>query len=59
MVFTQKIKDRIDNYKRVLMVARKPSKDEFKETAKITGLGMLIVGIIGFVFLALSIMFIG
>ena len=36
-------------YLRVLQVARKPSKDEFLATAKISLLGLAIIGFVGFV----------
>lgn len=35
--------------KRVLKVATKPSKEEFFKTSKVTGLGILLIGAIGFV----------
>lgn len=35
--------------KRVLKVATKPSKEEFWKTSKVTGLGILLIGAIGFV----------
>ncbi|MBS3815068.1 MAG: protein translocase SEC61 complex subunit gamma [Hadesarchaea archaeon] len=35
--------------KRVLQVARKPDKDEYLNVAKITGIGVLIIGTIGFI----------
>ncbi len=48
-----KLKERIANYIRVLQVARKPTKDEFISTSKICSVGMLLIGVIGFiVFLA-------
>lgn len=34
--------------KRVLQVARKPRGDEYMTIAKITGIGMVIIGIVGF-----------
>ena len=33
---------------RVLRVTRKPSKIEFKTIVKVSGLGMIIIGLIGF-----------
>ena len=36
-------------YGRVLKMARKPTNDEYEKTAKITGLGILLIGFIGFV----------
>ena len=34
--------------RRVLLVSSKPDKEEFKLSAKITGIGMIIIGLIGF-----------
>lgn len=34
---------------RVLRVATKPSKEEFWKTSKVTALGILLIGAIGFV----------
>jgi len=35
-------------YGRVLKMARKPTNEEYEKTAKITGLGILAVGALGF-----------
>ncbi|MFH1420817.1 MAG: protein translocase SEC61 complex subunit gamma [Candidatus Aenigmatarchaeota archaeon] len=45
----EKIKNFIRQSRRVLMVSSKPDKDEYKLSVKITGAGILIVGVIGFV----------
>ncbi len=34
---------------RVLRVARRPGREEYVNVAKITGLGIIIIGVIGFV----------
>lgn len=34
---------------RVVKIARRPNKDEFLKVLKLTGLGMIIIGIIGLV----------
>lgn len=34
--------------KRVFLVTKKPTKDEFKAVVKVAGLGILIIGFIGF-----------
>ena len=34
--------------KKVFLVARKPSSEEYKRTAKITGLGIFLIGLVGF-----------
>ena len=49
------IKETLTKYKRVLMIARKPDSKELKETARICGLGFLIMGVIGFVFYLVSV----
>ena len=36
-------------YGRVLRMARKPTNEEYERTAKIVGIGILIVGALGFV----------
>ena len=43
------LKEKIDEYKRILMVAKKPGSFEFKTILKITGVGLIIIGMIGFV----------
>ena len=40
-------KDFIDQSKRVLKVAKKPDVEEYITIAKITGLGIIILGLIG------------
>jgi protein transport protein SEC61 subunit gamma-like protein len=35
--------------KRVWMVLKKPSKDEFTKVAKVSAVGILIIGVIGFI----------
>jgi len=44
-----KIRGVIGNYKRVIEVARKPTKEDFMSSAKITGSGIVLLGAIGFV----------
>ena len=36
---------------RILKMARKPSKQEFRQTVIVCGIGMLVLGLIGFVML--------
>ncbi len=38
----------LSNCKRVLRIARKPDKSEYLQVAKVTGLGIMLVGFIGF-----------
>ncbi len=42
------------NCRRVLQVAKKPDKNEYLQVAKITGLGILLVGFVGFVVMFVS-----
>ncbi len=35
-------------YKRVLKITKKPDAEEFKMIVKVTGLGMTIIGFVGF-----------
>ena len=53
-----KIKERLANYRRVLAISRKPSMDEFTQTLKVALIGIALIGAVGFVFFALSILFI-
>ena len=39
------------SYARILKMARKPSKQEFRQTVIVCGIGMLVLGLIGFVVL--------
>ncbi len=41
-------KEFIKECKRVLKVTRKPNKEEFKTIVKVSGLGMILIGSIGF-----------
>lgn len=50
------IAETLKKYRRVLQVAKKPSVEELRDTAKICGLGFLIIGTIGFVFYIISIL---
>lgn len=39
----------ISQIRRVLLVSNKPDKNEFKLSLKITGIGIVIIGVIGFI----------
>ncbi len=49
MVSTSKFKHFVSECIRILRLARKPTKDEYMVIAKITGLGMVIIGVLGMV----------
>lgn len=42
-------KRKIKEYRRVLSITKKPSGEEFKSISKVTGMGMIIIGLAGFV----------
>jgi protein transport protein SEC61 subunit gamma-like protein len=42
------IKSFVEKCKRVWMVLKKPSKDEFEKVAKVSAVGILIIGALGF-----------
>lgn len=44
-----RFKSFINECLRVLKITRKPSKLEFKTIVKVSGLGMILIGLIGFV----------
>ena len=49
----QKVEERLKRlgkgkYGRVLKMARKPDKDEFTKVIQITGIGMILIGALGF-----------
>ena len=50
------IKEMLKRYRRVLIVARKPDKEELKKTTKICGLGFVLIGLIGFIFYIISVL---
>jgi len=41
------VKERLQNYKRILMVTKKPNLSDFSFVAKICAIGTVIVGAIG------------
>jgi len=44
-----RLRNKLSNYKRVVSVAQKPTKEEFISSAKITGTGIALIGSIGFI----------
>jgi len=45
--YTEKFKNFISESKRVFLVTKKPSWKEYKLAAKITGIGIILIGLIG------------
>lgn len=48
LTWKQRIKEYLDECYRVLQVTKKPNKIEFKTVVKVSGLGILLIGFIGF-----------
>jgi protein transport protein SEC61 subunit gamma-like protein len=44
------LKAKLNEYQRVLKISTKPDREEFEMSAKVTGAGMIIIGLIGFAF---------
>lgn len=44
----RKVKDFMGQNLRVLQISSKPKMDEFRSASKITGMGILLIGSIGF-----------
>ncbi len=49
MASLDKLKNFINESIRVFKITKKPSSEEFKTIVKVTGIGTLIIGFIGFV----------
>ncbi len=43
------IKELAERIRRVLLISSKPDKEEFRQSAKITGIGIALIGLIGFI----------
>jgi protein translocase SEC61 complex gamma subunit len=51
------LKETVQKYKRVLILARKPTMDELKRISRICFLGFFVMGLISFVFYMISAVF--
>ena len=49
----------IKESRRVLRVTKKPSKEEFKTIVKVSGLGILAIGLVGFLITMIKQIFLG
>jgi protein transport protein SEC61 subunit gamma-like protein len=49
MNFKEKIAGFLDSSKRIFIVSKKPSSEEFWQISKITGIGIVLIALIGFV----------
>jgi protein transport protein SEC61 subunit gamma-like protein len=48
------LREFLQNCKRLFQVARKPDQEEYLRVAKITGIGILLIGAVGFVIMLLK-----
>jgi protein transport protein SEC61 subunit gamma and related proteins len=55
--FGSRAKSFLRQNKRVLKITKKPSKEEYKITLKVSGLGILVIGFIGFLIYLVGVMF--
>tara|TARA_Y100000310_G_C20627422_1_gene786728 strand:+ start:122 stop:367 length:246 start_codon:yes stop_codon:yes gene_type:complete len=54
--YSVKLRSFILECKRVLKVTKKPSMQEYKAIVKVTALGMLVIGLLGFIISMIAIM---
>ncbi|AEH25471.1 protein translocase SEC61 complex subunit gamma [Pyrococcus yayanosii] len=58
-VSLDRVREFLKESKRVFLVTKKPSWKEYKMAAKITGLGILLIGIIGMLIRIIGILALG
>lgn len=58
-VWKFKLRIFISECKRVLLVTKKPDKEEFLTIVKVSGIGMLVIGFIGFVIQVMKFLILG
>jgi len=59
MKILESMKNFLGKCKRVWMVLKKPTRDEFLKVAKVSAVGILIIGVLGFLISIIMKMFIG
>lgn len=52
----ERARSRISEYTRVLKLAKKPGRKEYSLTSKVTGIGIVFIGIIGYLIKYFSIL---
>lgn len=50
------IREMLGNWKRVLKISKKPTFEDWKDTVRICAIGLVLVGVVGFVIYVLSIL---
>jgi len=54
-----KIKESLQNYLRVLKLTKKPSFSDWSFTARVCAMGLVVIGIVGFLIYIASVLVIG
>ncbi|MDI6702887.1 protein translocase SEC61 complex subunit gamma [Methanothermobacter wolfeii] len=49
MKYKESILNFIKQSKRVLKVSKKPTREEYINVSKVTGIGIIIIGVVGFI----------
>jgi protein transport protein SEC61 subunit gamma-like protein len=49
MTIATRFREFIDNSRRILNISYKPSNEEFRKTAKVILLGIILIGAVGFI----------
>jgi protein transport protein SEC61 subunit gamma and related proteins len=44
-----RFKNKLKEYWRVLKIAKRPTREEYKTIVKVTGIGILVIGLLGFI----------
>lgn len=50
------IKEKLQSYKRVMMLTKKPTREDFTLAARICAIGIVFLGIVGFLFYLVSVL---
>ena len=45
----EKLQEHLKEYRRVIRLTKKPTKNEFWTIVKVSGIGLLLIGLLGFV----------
>lgn len=52
----QTVNSKLKEWNRVLKITRKPDREEFEMSAKVTGAGILLIGAIGFLIYVIALL---
>jgi len=53
------ILEKLKNCRKILSIVKKPDKEELTFILKITGIGMIVIGGMSFIFYLISVLFLG